>query len=110
MLATWGPLNLPGASIASVVTDSAGNTYLGGDFRGEDVDFDPLGQHWYCDTQYNALAGRYVSDAFVARYRSDGTLAWIREFESTLPEAGMAWDTGAASIDVKADGSAVYLA
>ncbi len=54
----------------STATDSAGNAYMVGAFRGT-VDFDPsAGAH--------NLTSAGGSDVFVAKYSSNGTLIWVR--------------------------------
>jgi hypothetical protein len=100
LLTSW--LSLPGATIASLVTDSAGAVYVSGAFTGT-VDFAP-GQdggertsYWY--QEYN----QYVDDAYIAKYDTAGSLVWVRTFEC-LRTGGF----GNALIAVQPDGSSVY--
>jgi hypothetical protein len=71
----------------SVTTDAAGNVYVSGLFRGT-VDFDPSAG------VYN-LTSAGSSDAFVAKYTSNGTLLWAMAFGGVGDDAANAVAIGA---------------
>ncbi len=60
--------------IYSVTTDAAGNIYVGGEFN-DVADFDPLGAG-------SVETAQGLSDAFVAKYNSNGVLQWVNTFGS----------------------------
>ncbi len=62
------------AEPTDIVTDKSGNIFVTGKFGGEYVVFDQ-------DTIWNYLymGGPSIMDAFVAKYRPNGKLAWVRQ-------------------------------
>ncbi|QDT46119.1 hypothetical protein Pan258_01360 [Symmachiella dynata] len=70
-------------------TDSAGNVYVTGEFRGT-VDFDPT-------AGVTDLVSNGGSDVFIAKYDSDGNFLWAKSFGGTGDDTGQ-------SISVDASG------
>lgn len=59
----------------SIATDNWGFVYVAGSFSGT-TDFDP-------GTGNTSLSSEGLTDAFVAKYNSDGSLIWVKAFGST---------------------------
>jgi len=60
--------------------DNNGNIYVAGNFRGNNVDFNPNGTPFL-------LSSSGLTDMFIAKYNSiDGTLIWIKQIGSTVAE------------------------
>lgn len=68
--------------VEDVAVDSTGNTYLTGGFSGT-VDFDPANDRLGGADVLTSAGG---SDAFVAKYAPDGTLAWVTRMGGATPE------------------------
>ncbi len=74
----------------SVATDLEGNAYVAGVFRGT-VDFDPgVGVH--------NLSSAGGSDAFVAKYSSNGTLIWVRAIGGEGDDAATSVSAGSGDV------------
>ncbi len=104
---TIGVGNAEGNTKANgVANDAPGNTYMTGYFTGT-VDFDPA--HAPADGS-DVLTARGTTDAYVAKYAADGSLAWARRMGGdapTDPAVGAPDIGGAVAIDAAGN---VYVA
>lgn len=87
-----------------VATDAAGNSYVAGFFAGT-VDFDPAGN---LPGNADVLTAQGVGDAFVAKYASNGRLAWARRMGGSV-DTRSGYSDRANSVAVDAAGN-VYAA
>lgn len=62
----------------AVDIDSYGNIYLGGNFRGNNVNFNPNGT--------TTLSSSGATDMFFAKYSSAGNLIWVKRVGGTLQD------------------------
>ena len=83
--------------VTDVTTDKQNNVYITGDFSSDTIDFDPGPGVKYLKSDGN-------SDAFVGKYKPDGTLVWVESFSSVNTRPGS--DAGAVprAIAVDKDG------
>jgi len=95
------------SSAMDVASDSAGNSYMAGNFSGT-VDFDPASTRTG-DT--DILTSRGVADAYVAKYAPDKSLIWAIRMGGDSPNAasaGSGSDDVASSLSVDSSGN-VYV-
>jgi hypothetical protein len=67
----------------SIAVDGSGNVYITGDFRGADVDFDPS-----AGGTAN-LSSNGDTDAFFAKYDSNGNYLWAHQIGGTAYDGGV---------------------